>query len=475
MNPKSYFVSLSPAARVSLIVGVLAIVALTAGMLWWLMAPRQQLLFGKLREADTAEIVQSLNEWKIPHQIIDGGTGITVAADSVYETRMRLLSAGVPRGGHVGFELFDDADFGVTEFAQRVNYQRALQGEIERTVASLPGVQTARVHLTIRRPGMFVGDRESSKASVAVAMNPGETLARPQVQGIRSLVASAVEGLAVADVSVLDSNGTLLAGGADGGRGAIALDERSDEEARLEDRIRLRVVELLGQVLNNEEFKVSVDASLNFDAVREVSERPIAQGDDGNGLLARKRINSSQAPDAAGRSQSQEESEYVHGMSREEISRAPGRVERLSVAVILPQHLDEQEVARIHSLVSAAAGIDTNRGDRLEVSRLPSGKVRATPPAVAALTAPQPADRAALAAPHRDLIANRSLQLQPWMPWALAGAVGLLLGAIFAFAAQRKPRKLSAEEREAVLAKLRGWLSEGQMPVEHRIVASKTP
>lgn len=475
MNPRSYFVSLSPAARLSLVVGVLAIVALTAALLWWLMAPRQQLLFGKLREADTAEIVQSLNEWKVPHTIVDGGTGITVAADSVYETRMRLLSAGVPRGGHVGFELFDDSDFGVTEFAQRVNYQRALQGEIERTVASLPGVQNARVHLTIRRPGMFVGDRESSKASVAVAMNPGETLARQQVQGIRSLVAAAVEGLAVADVSVLDSNGALLAGSADGARGAIALDERADEETRLEERIRLRVVELLGQVLDHEDFRVSVDASLNFDAVREVSERPIAQGDDGNGLLARKRVNSSLAADASGRGQSQEESEYVHGMSREEISRAPGRVERLSVAVILPQHLDEQEVARIHSLISAAAGIDPNRGDRLEVSRLPRGNAREAAATNAVLPAADAAGRAALAPPPRHAASVAGLQLQPWMPWALAGAIGLLLGAIFAFAAQRRPRKLSAEEREAVLAKLRGWLSEGQMPVEHRIVAGKTP
>ena len=109
----------------------------------------------------------------MPYRFTDGGTGIEVPADQVYDTRMKLVSAGVPSGGHVGFELFDHSDFGVTEFAQRVNYQRALQGELERSIAALPGVELVRVHLTIRRPGLFVGQDDSSKASVAITMTSG--------------------------------------------------------------------------------------------------------------------------------------------------------------------------------------------------------------------------------------------------------------------------------------------------------------
>lgn len=451
MNPTNFYTSLSSGARIGLLSGIVAVVLLTAASMWWLLTPGQQLLFGNLREPAAAEIVQSLDEWKVPYEIGAGGSSITVAADVVHATRMKLVSAGVPRGGHVGFELFDDSDFGITEFAQRVNYQRALQGEIERTIATMPGVETARVHLTIRRPGLFVGERESSKASVALTLLPGESLSRGQVAGIRSLVASAVEGLGLESVSVLDSSGALLAA-AGGAASGHSVDGRDDEEARMESRIQARVSDLLGQVLRNEEFRVSVDVLLNYDAVREVNERPIAQGDAGGGLLSRKRVNTSDAADSEGRHQSQEESEYVHGTAREEISRAPGRVERLSVAVILPQTLDEQQVARIHSLVTAAAGIDADRGDRLEVSRLGRQSRWITAPVTAEI-APPAVDDAQLATAHPAPPAS--------LKWLPVLALGLLIGLVAAFAVQRRPRKLRQAEREAVLAKLRGWLADG--------------
>jgi flagellar M-ring protein FliF len=424
MDLKNYISSLAAPMRRRLLIGAALIILLTAAALWWVFLPRQQLLFGNLREADAAEIVQSLNEWKVPHEIVADGAAINVPADRVYETRMRLVSAGVPRGGHVGFELFDDSDFGVTEFAQRVNYQRALQGEIERTIASLPGVETARVHLTIRRPGLFVGERESSKASVALTLKPGETLSRQQVSGIRSLVAAAVEGLSLEAVSVLNSDGALLAGA--GGVGA-GLDDRSEEEGRLEERIRARVSELLGQVLHDEEFRVSVDVTLNFDAVREVHERPSALGE---AITA-----------------------------REEISRAPGRVQRLSVAVILPPELDELEAPRIQSLIAAAAGIDPERGDRLEVSRLGRNQSWRAAGAVSRETVSAASETLDLSVKNT----GRSLEFnlgQPWK-WLLIAAAGMLLGIIIAVAAMHRPRALKPSEREAVLAKLRGWLAEG--------------
>lgn len=422
MNVKEYLSSLTPGSRRSLLIGIGLLLALTAGALWWAMKPRQQLLFGNLREADAAEIVQSLNEWKVPHDISDGGASIMVPSEAVYETRMRLVSAGVPRGGHVGFELFDDSDFGVTEFAQRVNYQRALQGEIERTIAALPGVETARVHLTIRKPGLFVGERETSKASVALTLHPGEVLTRSQLRGIRSLVASAVEGLSAESVSVLDSDGALLAGTA---TGAAGYDERNDEKTQVEDKIRARVTELLQQVLHNEEFRVSVDATLNFDAVHEVHELPSSLG-----------------PEAK---------------AREEISRAPGRVEKLSIAVVLSPGIDDSEVARIRSLVAASAGVDSDRGDILEVTRLGRDEQWRTAPAPGAMAIADKNDRlAADAVPptwHAALL---------WK-WALIAVLGLLVGAIGAVAILHQPRALKPNEREAVLGKLRGWLAEGRL------------
>src|SRR5688500_17546169 len=173
---REFMKSLGTGARLGLALGVLVIVLGTVVALWWALTPRWSLLFGGLAEDDAAEIAASLAEWKVPYRFVDDGTAIEVAADQVYDTRMKLVGAGVPSGGHVGFELFDESDFGATEFAQRVNYQRALQGEIERTIGALPGVESARVHLTIRRPGLFVGEQENSKASVALALVPGTML-----------------------------------------------------------------------------------------------------------------------------------------------------------------------------------------------------------------------------------------------------------------------------------------------------------
>lgn len=453
MDLKNFYSTLTKPARTGLLAGLVLIVVLTGLLLWWVFTPRQQLLFGNLREGDAAEIVASLNEWKVPHEITDGGASILVEADKVYETRMRLVSAGVPRGGHVGFELFDDSDFGVTEFAQRVNYQRALQGEIERTIAALPGVETARVHLTIRRPGLFVGERETSKASVALTLRPGESLSRQQVGGIRSLVASAVEGLDANAVSVLDSNGALLASADASGPG---LDERQSEEAKLEAQVQGRIVDLLGQILSREQFRVSVDATLNFDIVREISERPLTQLD-GTAVLVRKHVNSSDSSERNGSSQNREDSEYAHGTARAEISRTPGRVERLSIAVILPPTLDEDEVERIHSLVAAAAGLNPDRGDRLEVSRLGRDERWQT-----RVVAEAPLDDAVPADAVVDSGAANAVAAQPaWIKLALVALVGLLIGIMLALASRRRPRALKAAEREAVLSKMQSWLAEG--------------
>ncbi|HEY0502226.1 MAG TPA: flagellar basal-body MS-ring/collar protein FliF [Lysobacter sp.] len=463
MELKNFLSSLQRPARIGLAIGIVVVLALTGVALWWVMAPREQLLFGNLREADAAEIVASLDEWKVPHSIVDGGTGIKVAQDQVYATRMRLVSAGVPRGGHVGFELFDDSDFGVTEFAQRVNYQRALQGEIERTIASLPGVETARVHLTIRRPGLFADQNDTSKASVALSLRPGHELSRNQIEGVRSLVAAAVEGLSPTQVSVLDSDGALLAAAGDAEHN-VDLSGRADDEMRLEQGIQARVTQLLGQVLKNEEFRVSVDATLNFDSVREINERPLAQGDDGNGLLSRKRVTTSGSADGNSRSQNQEESDFVHGTARQEISRAPGRIERLSVAVILPPTLDEMDVERIRSLIAAGAGIEPERGDRLEVSRVGRDErwmsARTAPIANAETVAAQPRGDAVIA----SVAAGPAWR--GWAKWLGLCALGFLAGAIVVVATtgQRGPKALTVQERDAVLAKLRGWLAEGGTP-----------
>jgi len=465
-----FYNSYSKSARTGLLIGAALVLLGLIAALWWLFTPRYQLLFGNLRENDAAEVSKSLTDWKIPYRYTDGGAGIEVPEDQVYDTRMKLVSAGVPSGGHVGFELFDHSDFGVTEFAQRVNYQRALQGELERSVAALPGVESVRVHLTIRRPGLFVGQDDSSKASVAVTMTPGEMLTPTQVAGIRNLVASAVDGLAANAVVVLGPNG-VLAGGANGGSGGDGLMAQNEEQSGYENRVRERISDLLSQVFHISSYKVSVDARLNFDQVHQVSEHLVAQGQDGNGLLVHKRTshsgsvaapasNASTAPAAPanGAAQSQDELDYAHGTEREEISRAPGKVERLSIAVLVPPTLSEAEMDRLRKLVTAAAGLDSDRGDRLEIGSINTGATGdATIDGNPILNANQPlgekiAEPRAGAAPPDRL-------MNPW--FAVIGLLGLVLGWLLSKAWHPAPIKLRVEEREAVLTKLRTWLAEG--------------
>lgn len=445
-------------ARIGLLTGAAVILCGMGFALWWVFSPGYQLLFGNLQEKDAAEVTKSLAEWKIPYRFIDGGTGIEVPEEQVYDTRMKLVSAGIPSGGHVGFELFNNSDFGVTEFAQRVNYQRALQGELERSIAALPGVESVRVHLTIRRPGLFVGQSDSSKASVALSMKPGETLAPKQVAAVRNLVASAVEGLDPGAVVVLGPDG-VLAGGAGSGKNNLL--GQDDEQSSYETHVRERVSDLLSQAFHLQSFRVSVDARLNFDQVRRVSERLIPQGPDGNGLIVRKRTNRSGKATAAGAeespTQSQDEMDYAHGTEREEISRATGKVERLSVAVLVPPTLNSLDLERLRKLVTAAAGLDMERGDRLEIGSIGDLAANGTPRQLSAPdTGPVVRDTDVEAAPRNQrwfLIAGLGL--------LIAGAVGATIGWLMGATRRPEPPRLQFEEREAVLLRLRSWLAEG--------------
>ncbi|MGG6463293.1 flagellar basal-body MS-ring/collar protein FliF [Solilutibacter silvestris] len=450
MNIRDTWGSLEPNRRYVFLAGLLAIVVVAAGLLWWTFRSNEQLLFGNLRERDAAEITQALTEWKVPYTITDGGSAIRVSADKVYDTRMKLVAAGIPKGGHAGFELFDHSDFGVTEFAQRVNYQRALQGEIERTIASMPGVQDARVHLTIRRPGMFSTDQESSKASVALNIAPGITLSQSQIEGIRSLVSASVEGLSPAHVSVLDSNGALLAAAtaASDADGGIAI---SDETSRVEASIQAKVEHLLTQFLRKDQFRVSVDVTLNAEKFHEVSERPISTGGTGNDLMSRQQSTSGYTSNGSKR-QEDTQAEFIHGTTRTEVSRAGGQIERMSIAVAIPPNAEGVDPQSLQDLISAAAGINPQRGDRLQISSLGWRAGSIAPGQTPTISGVEPGE------------AGHVVARMGWWQWALGGGLLLMAVVMAILMLLRRPRtpRLSPTERDAVLEKLKGWLAEGE-------------
>lgn len=193
--------------------------------------PGYAVLYQDLREADAAAIVAQLDKDGIPYALADGGHSVLVPEDEANRARVAIAGSGVAMGGVVGFELFNETDMGLTEFAQKVNYQRALQGELARTIMGMDGIAFARVHLSLPERSLFRADRTAPKAAVTVETRAGDRLGLDRVTGIQRLLASAVSGLAAQDVAVLDARGDLLSPAAPEAGASGALDERSALEA----------------------------------------------------------------------------------------------------------------------------------------------------------------------------------------------------------------------------------------------------
>ena len=167
-------------------------------------------LFAQMESADAAEVVEWLKERKIPYRLESNGTAIHIPADKVYETRLELAGAGLPRGGGVGFEIFDKQSFGMTDFTQKINYLRAQQGELSRTIASLAPVEGARVHLALPEKRLFTEQQKAGSASVILKLGAGRQLKESQIQGIVHLIAGSVDGIEPENVTVVDSTGKIL-------------------------------------------------------------------------------------------------------------------------------------------------------------------------------------------------------------------------------------------------------------------------
>lgn len=174
--------------RAPLIFAVALLVAVVAGLFLWSRAPDYKVLYSNLSDRDGGAIITALQAANIPYKFSDAGGAILVPAEQVHEMRLRLASQGLPKSGSVGFELMDNQKFGISQFAEQINYQRALEGELERTVESISSVKSARVHLAIPKPSVFVRDKEAPSASVLVNLYPGRALDEGQVLAITHMV-----------------------------------------------------------------------------------------------------------------------------------------------------------------------------------------------------------------------------------------------------------------------------------------------
>ena len=257
--------------KIAFMVTIAALIAVIVGSILWSRQPDWKVLFSNLTEKDGGSIATILEQQNIPHRYSDSGA-LLVPAERVHEVRLKLASQGLPRGGMVGFELMENQKFGVSQFAEQVNYQRGLEGELARTIQSIGSVQSARIHLAIPKPSVFVREEQKPTASVMLNLYPGRTLDPGQVAGITHLVSSSVPQLPASNVTVIDQNGALLS------QLKSKLTEASLDPAQikyvrdLENSIIKRIDEILSPVLGPDNFKVQVAADIDFSQTEQTAE-----------------------------------------------------------------------------------------------------------------------------------------------------------------------------------------------------------
>ena len=246
--------------------GVLALIVVAT---MWLQAPSYKVLFSNVEDRDGGAIVNALASMNVPYKVGETGSTILVPADRVHEVRLQLAQQGLPRNGNAGFELLDQARFGASQFAEQVNFQRALEGELANSVKSLHAVQDARVHLAMPRESLFVRDRQPPTASVLVTLYPGRSLSESQVSAISWLVSSSVPHLTAENVSVVDQDGRLLS--SPGGEAGME-NTRRDLINDIEHRTVQRILTLLNPLVGTGNVRAQVSADVDFSQREQTSE-----------------------------------------------------------------------------------------------------------------------------------------------------------------------------------------------------------
>jgi len=387
-----------------------------------------RVLFANVNEGDGAAIITALQQMNVPYQFTEGGGAITVPHTLVYETRLKLAGQGLPKAGNVGFELLENQKFGTSQFVERVNYLRGLEGELARSVASLGQVKSARVHLAVPKASAFVREQERPSASVILTLHPGRMLDGPQIAAIGRLVSSAVPGMRVQEVAIMDTEGGVLGANAmrQEGLDPSQLKYTADIEAALTRRLSLILEPLAGK----DGFRAQVSVDLDFDERERTSETFGKNAPPNQAIRSQLSVDSGGAKAAAGgvpgslSNQPPETSQaainteargearnlkapgsvetganasedsnfrnektvnYEVDRAIEKLKSSKGQVRRISAAVVLDNKFDKgaklpasrnvpysaQEIQQINNLVRDAIGFVRTRGDTVSVVNLP--------------------------------------------------------------------------------------------------------
>ncbi len=476
--------SLTLRQKISLLVVATVVAGALVALTRWRHERDFRPLYTGLSPEDAGAVVEKLRTSGVEYRLGDNGTAVLVPSAQVAEVRLQMATAGLPRSGRIGFELFDRTNFGATDFSEQVNYRRALEGELERSVMALREVEQARVHITFPKDSVFVEARQPAKASVMVRLKNGARLAPASVQAISQLVASAVEGLTPEAVAVLDMEGRLLKVA----RRLGGPQAEEDSEAALELRQRLekdllaKIHSTLEPLVGPERFRagVSVECDLTsgeqseeiFDPARsvmvtsqkteDISGANLASGVPGTASNL-PRPTSRPGSGGLGMTRRTESISYQASRTVRRTRLPQGTIRRMSIAVLLDHDLrwegvgpkarrileppSPERLKVIRELIAAATGFDANRGDQLILESLPFETTLQSPPPEAP-SAPAPPSSAGPVPPwFRSL-----LERNPMVVAGAAGGVLLLLAAVLWLWRRKRRRRKMVEIQEALPA-----------------------
>lgn len=448
----AWWLTLDMRKRALVAVSLACLLALLAVAAWWATRAEMAVLFSDLSPEDAAVVAAELDKQKVPYAIAGGGSTLMVERSQVHATRLKLMARELPLHGAVGFELFNQSDLGMTEFMQKVNWQRALQGELTRTIAAFAQVRRVRVHLAMPEQGLFRQATSVPKAVVTLALREHAAMDAQQVQGIQRLVSAAVPGLVASEVTVVDERGVALTRSASQDLGGgWQLELKRDVEAYL----ARKAAAVLDGALGTGMALASVDVALNVDQVRTTTEDVIGaqdgHGASPTGVLVRERESLRDAgsdvrtPDGKARGGStQRDAEYQAGRRVEHVVSQPGSIRRLQVVAVVKVPLDAPRRAQLSSLLGAAVGTVAERGDSVVLHMLDAGVI-----------APQaPAEPVPAAEAMREV----AVPIPAWHWLLLAAGVGAA-GLLAAMAVRRGAQPaLTQPQRQLALGQVRRWL-----------------
>jgi len=398
--------------RVSLVLGTGVVLAGLLGLTLWSSRPDFVLLYGKLDDGEAAKVMAALDDAKVPYQTGRGGSSILVPSDKVYQMRAQLAAKGIPRGEGVGFEIFDKPNFGISDFVQRANYLRAVQGELSRTIGQIDMVESARVMIVMPENRLLVDNQKKPTASVFVRTKSNGQLPPSAVNSIRFLVANAVEGLQANSVSVVDNLGNVLSENQENDSIAGLSNNQLSARRNLEQYLGKKAEGMLERALGVGQAIVRVSAEINWDTITRTEEKFDPDGQVARSTTLNDETTTSTTADAGGASGAagvasntgdtnspaagpvnnsltkkkvtQSQYELSHVMSNTML--AAGGLKRLSAAVFIAQKMEgegkerkpvartDDEIQKLKRIVQSALGIqegDANRKDEITVEQLP--------------------------------------------------------------------------------------------------------